>query len=64
MALILLVVVFILVLAIRTAMSNFAAEWPMVMQVFVSVLCQVMLMTYVVMPRVTRLLQSWLYRYD
>jgi antibiotic biosynthesis monooxygenase (ABM) superfamily enzyme len=64
MALVLLVVVFVLVLAIRTAMSTFAAEWPMVMQVFASVFCQVMLMTYVVMPRVTRLLQAWLYRYD
>ncbi len=61
MALVLLVVVFVLVLAVRAVLSTFASEWPMIAQLFITVFCQVMLMTYVVMPRVTRLLQAWLY---
>lgn len=64
MALVLLVVVFVLVSAIRSVLSTFASDWPMVAQLFVTVFCQVMLMTYVVMPRVTRLLQAWLYGHD
>jgi hypothetical protein len=61
MAFVLLIVVFVLVSTIRSVLSIYAAEWPMLGQVFVSVSCQVMLMTYVIMPRVTRLLQGWLY---
>ncbi len=61
MALVLLVVVFALVTVIRFLLSMFASEWPMVAQSFATVFCQVMLMTYVVMPRVTQLLQRWLY---
>ncbi len=61
MALVLLIVVFVLVSAIRYLISTFAPGWPPVLQLFVTVFCQVMLMTYVVMPRVTRALRSWLY---
>ena len=64
MALILLVVVFVLVSATRFVLSIFASDWPMLAQSFATVFCQVMLMTYVVMPRVTQLLQGWLYRRD
>jgi len=61
MALVLLVVVFVLVTVVRYLLSLFASEWPMLAQSFAVVFCQVVLMTYVVMPRVTQLLRRWLY---
>lgn len=61
MALVLLIVVFFLVLLINHVLAPIAADWPSVVQVFLSVFCQVMLMTYLVMPRVTRLLKPWLF---
>jgi len=64
MALVLLVVVFALVSAVRFVLSIFASDWSMMAQSFATVFCQVILMTYVVMPRVTQLLQGWLYRRD
>lgn len=62
MALVLVVVVFLLVSGIRFVLSTFAADWPGTVQLFLTVFCQVMLMTYVVMPRVTALLKNWLFR--
>ena len=61
MALVLLVVVFILVFAINLLLAPLIADWPMALRVFIGVFLQVMLMTYVVMPRVTLLLKGWLY---
>jgi len=37
---------------------------PLVGRVFIAVFLQVILMTYIVMPRVTRLLKGWLYGTD
>lgn len=62
MALVLLVVVFLLVLGIGVVMDPVTGSWPPVARVFLGVFLQVILMTYVVMPRVTRALQGWLYR--
>ncbi len=62
MALVLLVVVFVLVTIIRFILSTFASDWPIAATSFITVFCQVILMTYVVMPRVTQILQGWLYR--
>ena len=62
MAVVLLVVVYTLVMSINLVLSTFADDWPTAARVFVTVFCQVLLMTYVVMPRVTRLLKNWLYR--
>ena len=61
MALVLLVVVFVLVLLINAALAPFSQDWPTPARVFVGVALQVGLMTYLVMPRVTQLLKSWLY---
>jgi antibiotic biosynthesis monooxygenase (ABM) superfamily enzyme len=61
MALVLLVVVFVLVLLINAALGPFTTSWPHVARVFLGVFLQVMLMTYLVMPRVTRLLKPWLF---
>lgn len=61
MALVLLVVVFSLVLLINYVLAPITASWPSPARVLLGVFAQVMLMTYLVMPRVTRLLKSWLY---
>jgi antibiotic biosynthesis monooxygenase (ABM) superfamily enzyme len=62
MALVLLVVVFLLVWGLSAFLLPYIAHWPLPLRVFVTVLGQVLLMTYLVMPRVTRLLQGWLYK--
>ncbi len=64
MAVVLLIVVFVLVSAIRAALTKLAPDWPPVAHLFVTVFCQVMLMTYIVMPRVTQLLKGWLFEQD
>ena len=61
MALVLLVVVFVLVLAIGLVVGPFVDSWPPVARIFLTVFLQVMLMTYIVMPQVTRLLKTWLF---
>ena len=61
MALVLLVVVFVLVFAINLILLPLLADWPMALRVFIGVFLQVVLMTYVVMPRVTLLLKRWLF---
>lgn len=61
MAMVLLVVVFILVLSINFILGPVTSGWPHAAKIFAGVFLQVMLMTYLVMPRVTRLLKPWLY---
>ncbi|MCB2101933.1 MAG: antibiotic biosynthesis monooxygenase [Rhodobacterales bacterium] len=61
MALTLMVVVFVLVVGLNLVLGGWMADLPMVARVAVTVVLQVLLMTYVVMPRVTRLLKGWLY---
>ena len=61
MATVLLVVVFVLVLMIKYLVAPFTGDWPESARLFLGVFLQVMLMTYLVMPRVTRMLKSWLY---
>lgn len=62
MAFTLVVVVFVLVYALQLAIGPMLAPWPLWARVLLGVTVQVLLMTYVVMPRVTRLLKGWLYR--
>ena len=61
MALVLVVVVFSLVVLLNYLFAVIVAEWPYPARVFLLVFLQVTLMTYIVMPRVTRLLRPWLY---
>lgn len=61
MAAILIVVVFCLVTAINLVFGHWLAQLPLLARILVLVTLQVLLMTYVVMPRVTRLLKPWLY---
>ena len=61
MALVLFVVVSVLVLLLNVILSPLVADWSYFFKVILAVFLQVTLMTYLVMPRVTRLLKSWLF---
>lgn len=61
MALTLIVVVYALVLAMNLTLGPLVADWPVWLKVALFVVGQVVLMTYVVMPRVTKLLKGWLF---
>ncbi|MGC2856261.1 antibiotic biosynthesis monooxygenase [Novispirillum sp. DQ9] len=62
MALVLIVVVFVIVLLLNLALVPFIAGWPLPLRILTVAVIQVLLMTYVVMPQVTRLLKGWLFR--
>jgi len=62
MALVLITVVFNLVLMFNLLLAPWLKGMSLWQHVLVVVVLQVLLMTYVVMPRVTRLLQPWLYK--
>jgi len=62
MALVLTVVVFSLLLTINLLLGPWLITLPPILKLAIMVVGQVLLMTYLVMPAVTRLLKSWLYR--
>tara|TARA_R110002074_G_scaffold152936_1_gene307607 strand:- start:171033 stop:171590 length:558 start_codon:yes stop_codon:yes gene_type:complete len=62
MALVLTVVVFTLLLAINLIFGRWLNELPIALKLAIMVTGQVILMTYLVMPAVTRQLKGWLYR--
>lgn len=53
MALVLIAVVFVLVLAFNLALGPFLTGWPLPLRLLLTVTLQVVLMTYVIMPRLT-----------
>ena len=61
MAIVLIVVVYLLVLIINLVFGSWLAVFPLYARIAIVVIGQVLLMTYFVMPLVTRLLQSWLF---
>lgn len=61
MALVLIVVVFALVFALNLAVAPLMAGWPIALRLLIIVILQVTLMTYVIMPRVTRALARWIF---
>jgi len=61
MALVLFIVVFCLVLLLNITLYPYMGDWPLLARIAASVLFQVLLMTYLVMPQVTRILEPWLY---
>ncbi len=61
MALVLCVVVFLLVYLVNLIFGAYLAELSLVLRVALLSIVQVVLLTYVVMPRVTGLLKNWLY---
>lgn len=62
MALVLIVVVFVLVWALNLLLGPFIASWPLPLRVLAIAIIQVLLMTYVVMPKVTKMLRGWLFK--
>ncbi|HEY9081267.1 antibiotic biosynthesis monooxygenase [Magnetovibrio sp.] len=64
MALILVITVFLLVYPMQAYVGPLMGDIPLWAKVFCVVLFQVLMLTYVVMPRVTKLLKSWLYTID
>jgi antibiotic biosynthesis monooxygenase (ABM) superfamily enzyme len=61
MALVLIVVVFMLVLILNIALTPLIGHWPLALRLLITVILQVTLMTYLIMPRVTRLLARWIF---
>lgn len=61
MALVMIAVIFGLVLSIGQAVGMVAAEVPSYIRLFVTISIEIFLMTYVLMPRITKLLAKWIY---
>ena len=61
MAFVLIVVVFALVLTLNAVLSPFIGGLPLAVRLLITVILQVTLMTYLIMPRVTRLLARWIF---
>jgi uncharacterized protein len=61
MALVMIAVVFGLVLSIGQLVGMVAAEVPSYIRLFVTISIEIFLMTYILMPRITRLLAEWIY---
>lgn len=62
MALVLISVVYVLVIALNLLLAPILVDSGLWLKSAVIVILQVLLMTYLVMPRVTRLLRSWLFK--
>lgn len=62
MALTLIVVVFSLVYPMQLTLGAWLSDVPLWAKVLIIVVLQVVLMTYIVMPRVTHLLKAWLFK--
>jgi len=61
MSLVLIGVVYILVMALNIIFASFLDTLPLWLRTLSIVCAQVLLMTYFVMPKVTKLLKKWLY---
>lgn len=61
MALVLVAVVFGLVLGLNLALGPFIAGWPLPLRLLATVILQVGLMTYVIMPPLTRAIAPFIY---
>lgn len=64
MALVLIVVVFVLVVSINLGFGTLLMDFPILVRIAMVVVVQVLLMTYIIMPQVTRLLKPWLFGSD
>jgi len=62
MALVLICVVYSLVLLFNVLLAPWLETMQLWLRILVIVVLQVLLMTYVLMPRITRLLKSWLFK--
>lgn len=62
MAIVLIAVIFGLVFGLQTLLGPYIAAWPRWTQTLTIVTIQVISMTYLIMPLITLLLKSWLFR--
>ena len=61
MAITLIVVVFAIVFPLQLLILPLTSDWPHAARTLLIAVIQVLLMTYLVMPRVTKLLRGWLF---
>ncbi len=61
MALVLIVVVYLLVMTINLLFAPILSDLPLWLRTLFIVISQVLLMTFIVMPRVTKILKNWLF---
>ncbi|RKF06229.1 antibiotic biosynthesis monooxygenase [Oceaniradius stylonematis] len=61
MAALLIAVVFVLVLALNLVLDPLIGGWPLALRLLLTVTLQVLAMTYLIMPRLTRALARWIY---
>ena len=61
MAVVLVVVVYLLVLVLNLLLAPLIGDWNLAARLLLTVVLQVLLMTYVIMPRATRLLARWIF---
>ena len=61
MALVMVVVVYVLVLGIGSAVAALLQAWPAWLRLLVTIVIEVVLMTWWLMPRLTRWLAPWIY---
>ncbi|MGH1355793.1 MAG: antibiotic biosynthesis monooxygenase [Thalassovita sp.] len=61
MAITLIVVVFVIVFPLQLLILPLTSDWPHAARTLLIAVIQVLLMTYLVMPRVTKLLRGWLF---
>jgi antibiotic biosynthesis monooxygenase (ABM) superfamily enzyme len=61
MSLVMIAVVFGLVLSIGQLVAMAAADVPSYIRLFMTISIEIFLMTYVLMPRITKLLAKWIY---
>lgn len=61
MSLVLIVVVFVLVVALNLALGPVMAGWPLPLRMLATVTFQILLMTYIIMPRLTPLIARFIY---
>lgn len=61
MAVVLIVVVFVIVFPLQLTILPLTTDWPHWSRTLLIAVIQVLLMTYLVMPRVTRALRGWLF---
>ena len=61
MALVMIVVVFSMILVLSTVIGALTPDWPQPLRLLLTVTIQVLLMTYIVMPRLTPLIARFIY---
>jgi hypothetical protein len=61
MALVLIAVVFVLVLVLNLVLGPFMTGWPLPLRLLVTVAIQVLLMTYIIMPKLTPRIARFIY---